>query len=252
MSAGRTRGPSGRIRPQEGADPNPGFDGPAREASTTIASPMDDLSHGQRAVARVLAGPAALLAGFFLLGPSGCGSGSEVSEQQAQPESKPESKSLAEGTSGRESESDPEPILGSETAARESEDEHAGQRESEGEHEGEHGSEGEHGEESGESGIRYGVAMTAQETRSGVRLELRFDAATETFTGTVINTAAEPVSQVRVEVHLSNGVELGPTPRISLAPGETSSVRLAAAGQRFETWTTHVEIGEGEHGERHR
>ena len=85
------------------------------------------------------------------------------------------------------------------------------------------------------------VAETAQEVRSGVRLELRFDAAAETFTGSVVNTAAEPVSGVRVEVHLSNGIELGPTPGISLVPGETSSVRLAAAGQRFETWTTHVE-----------
>ena len=134
----------------------------------------------------------------------------------------------------------------------ESRSEHEGDRGSRVEHEGEHGSESEHGEELGESGIRYGIAETAREARSGVRLELRFDGASETFTGTVVNTTAEPVSRVRVEVHLSNGVELGPTPRISLAPGETSSVQLAAAGQRFEAWTTHVEIGEGEHGERHR
>ena len=74
------------------------------------------------------------------------------------------------------------------------------------EHEGEHGSEGEHPGGVGEPGIRYRLAETAQETCSGVRLELRFDAAAETFTGTVVNTTAESVSRVRVEVHLSNGV----------------------------------------------
>ena len=63
------------------------------------------------------------------------------------------------------------------------------------------------------------------------------------------NTTAEPVAQVRVEVHLSNGIELGPTPRITLAPGETRAVNLDAGGQRFDTWEAHVEIGEGEHGQ---
>ena len=184
---------------------------------------------------------AAVLAALSLVSLSGCGSGAEVSEEHGDPESSAEHE--PEQLTSRESEPEPEP--GPESDEGEGHD-------SGDEHGGEHGSEGEHGEESGESGIRYGVAETAQETRSGVRLELRFDAATETFTGTVANTAAEPVSRVRVEVHLSNGVELGPTPRISLAPGETSSVQLAAAGQRFETWTTHVEMGEGEHGERHR
>ena len=182
-----------------------------------------------------------LLAGFVLLGLLGCGRGSEVSEERGG--SEPSAEHQTEQLTSRESEPEPEP--GPESDEGEGHD-------SGDEHGGEHGSEGEQGEESGESGIRYGVAETAQETRSGVCLELRFDAATETFTGTVVNTAAEPVSWVRVEVHLSNGVELGPTPRISLVSGETSSVRLAAAGQGFETWTTHVEIGEGEHGERHR
>ncbi len=115
--------------------------------------------------------------------------------------------------------------------AVESGDEHEGEHESEGEHRGEHGSERAHGEESGESGIQYGVTETAQEAGSGVRLELRFDAAAETFTGTVVNTTAEPISRVRVEVHLSNVVELGPTPRISLAPGK----RVGPAGSRRPT-----------------
>ena len=200
----------------------------ARRSGATITCLMRTGDSGWRV---------AVLAALSLVSLSGCGSGAEVSEEHGDPESSAEHE--AEQLTSRESEPEPAP--------RHESDEGEGHDSGD-----EHGSEGEHGEESGESGIRYGVAETAQETRSGVRLELRFDAATETFTGTVANTAAEPVSRVRVEVHLSNGVELGPTPRISLAPGETSSVQLAAAGERFETWTTHVEIGEGEHGERHR
>ena len=46
--------------------------------------------------------------------------------------------------------------------------------------------------------------------RAGARLVLRYDAATQTFVGTVENTTSVTLSQVRVEVHLSNGVELGP------------------------------------------
>ena len=211
---------------------------------------MNGHDHRWWAGARISLG--AVFAAVFLVCSSGCGSGPEVSEERVG--SEPSTEPQTEQVSSRESELEPEPgheseVAGEHESGREREGEHGSRAD---EHDGEHGSEGEHGEESGESGIRYGLAETAREARSGVRLELRFDAASETFTGTVVNTTAEPVSQVRVEVHLSNGVELGPTPRISLAPGETSSVRLEAEGQRFEAWTTHVEIGEGEHGERHR
>ena len=43
------------------------------------------------------------------------------------------------------------------------------------------------------------------------------DAAAETFRGEVVNTTSATVTQVRVEIHLSNGVELGPTPRVDQA-----------------------------------
>ena len=42
---------------------------------------------------------------------------------------------------------------------------------------------------------------------------------------------------------LSNGVELGPTPRVDLAPGETRPVELDARGQTFTHYSVHVEIG---------
>ena len=74
------------------------------------------------------------------------------------------------------------------------------------------------GGEAGESGTQYGLADTAEETRSGIDLVLRFDAAAETFTGAMTNTTTESVSLVRVEVHLSNGQELGPTPSVTLSP----------------------------------
>ena len=53
---------------------------------------------------------------------------------------------------------------------------------------------------------------------------------------------------MRVEVHLSNGVELGPTPRVNLAAGDTRAVHLSARSQSFSGFSVHVELGLGEHG----
>ena len=105
-----------------------------------------------------------------------------------------------------------------------------------------HGPEGQGGE-SGESGTRYAPSDTARETRSGVELVVDYDSAREVFTGTVRNTTSATVTQVRVEIHLSNGTELGPTPRMDLAAGETRSIELDARGQNFTWFTVHVEIG---------
>lgn len=68
------------------------------------------------------------------------------------------------------------------------------------------------------------------------------------FKGTVENTTDEILKQVRVEVHLSNGKELGPTPAADLAPGEKREVQLSATSTDFDGWTAHPEVGEGEHG----
>lgn len=181
--------------------------------------------------------------GAFLVGlawsvVAGCGAGSETAEEHGEVDAIAEGRS--ESISAPESESGQEPSTEPDRTER---------REHEGEHDSgeEHDSGGEHGEESGESGIRYGISETASEIRNGIELILRFDASAGGFVGTLTNTGGEPVSQVRVEVHLIEGPELGPTPRITLAPGETSPVRLEAGGRSFETWTAHVEIGEGEH-----
>ncbi|MYB53691.1 MAG: hypothetical protein F4X77_16060 [Acidobacteriia bacterium] len=86
------------------------------------------------------------------------------------------------------------------------------------------------------------------EVRSGIELVIRYDASRGVFAGTVRNTTNQTVGQVRVEVHLSNGIELGPTPNVELRAGESKSVELSAGSNTFTTFSVHVEIGSGEHG----
>ena len=84
--------------------------------------------------------------------------------------------------------------------------------------------------EEGESGTRYQISETAKEVRQGVELIIRFDDAKTAFVGTVKNTTSSDVEQVRVEVHLSNGTELGPTPRVELKAGETKGCSSGSQG----------------------
>ena len=117
-----------------------------------------------------------------------------------------------------------------------------------GEHQGGSGS-GEHnsGAQSGaggeESATQFTLTDTFDDVRAGARLILSYDAATNAFTGTVENTTAAPLKQVRVEVHLSNGTELGPTTPVDLAPGQVIPVNLPATSQPFATWGAHPEVG---------
>ena len=97
--------------------------------------------------------------------------------------------------------------------------------------------------EPGESGTRWNPDETATDTRSGVDLVLSYDASSRRFNGTVTNTTNATVTDVRVEIHLSNGTELGPTPRVNLAAKEKQSVTLDASGQNFNWYSVHVEIG---------
>ena len=106
-----------------------------------------------------------------------------------------------------------------------------------------HDEEGEQGEE---SATQYGRSDTYDHTRNGARLILTYDADTNAFVGTVENTTNDVLPRVRVEVHLSNGTELGPTTPTDLAPGETQDITLAATEESFETWNAHPEVGEEE------
>ena len=55
--------------------------------------------------------------------------------------------------------------------------------------------------------------------RGGARLILNYDSASNSFIGAVENTTNNVLSNVRIEVHISNGVELGPTTPVDMAPG---------------------------------
>ena len=105
-----------------------------------------------------------------------------------------------------------------------------------------------HSENGEESGAELALNETYDRGRNGARLILTYDAQDNSFKGTVENTTNETLKQVRVEVHLSNGKELGPTPAADLAPGEKRDVQLIATSTDFERWTAHPEVGEGEHG----
>lgn len=87
------------------------------------------------------------------------------------------------------------------------------------------------------------LARLDQRFANGARLVLQFNPNTQVFEGSVTNTTAGMLPQVRVEVHLDNGVELGPTKRIDVSPGETISVELGTFGNEFYAWVSHPEAG---------
>ena len=86
------------------------------------------------------------------------------------------------------------------------------------------------------------------EVRSGARLSLGYDAPSNSFKGTVENTTGDVLDRVRVELHLSNGTELGPTTPTNIAPGEMLAISLPATEESFDGWTAHVEVGGGAEG----
>jgi len=103
-------------------------------------------------------------------------------------------------------------------------------------------------EEGEESGILYTQDEELEEVRRGVKLHLTYDKSSSTFIGTMTNISEKPATRARVEVHLSNKVELGPTTPVDLAPGEQADVKLSAEGQSFTEWSAHAEVGSSEHG----
>ena len=100
-----------------------------------------------------------------------------------------------------------------------------------------------------ESGTQLALKETYDHVRNGARLILAYDSQSNSFIGTVENTTNKILKQVQVEVHLSNGVELGPTTPIDLNPGESIDVTLTATSDSFDRWTAHPEVGEGGGGE---
>ncbi len=157
-----------------------------------------------------------------------------------------------------------------ERAGGEAGGEHSGRGEGAGEHGGigegaegggEGGGEGSEGGREGaegsESGGEEGSAnmLAPDETfdmvRSGAHLILNYDAQANAFKGTVENTTNDVLTRVRIEVHLSNGTELGPTTPIDMSPGQAAVIELPSTQASFTGWVAHAEVGGGEAGGEH-
>ena len=116
--------------------------------------------------------------------------------------------------------------------------------------EGPDGPERSGGSEEG-SGAMLAPDETFDMTRAGARLIMNYDSASNAFVGTVENTTNNTLTNVRIEVHLSNGAELGPTTPVDMAPGEVMNINLPSTPESFTGWTPHAEIGSGEGGGEH-
>ena len=104
------------------------------------------------------------------------------------------------------------------------------------------------GGEEGSGANALALDATFDSVRAGARLILKYDAPSNSFKGTVENTTNGVLSRVRIEVHLSNGTELGPTTPTDMAPGEQIAITLPATPAAFTGWTAHAEVGAGGEG----
>ena len=140
-----------------------------------------------------------------------------------------------------------------ESGRSESGAEHGDNADSEG-HESSEGGAGRLAVVNEEGGQQLTLDQRYDQTRSGARLIMCYIPSRNAFFGTVENTTNQILCRVRVEVHLSDGsnaitAELGPTTPTNLAPGGQLRINLSAAGQTFDGWSPHVEVGSGEGGE---
>ena len=93
-------------------------------------------------------------------------------------------------------------------------------------------------------GVKIAHGESYDRDQDGIRLILTHDPKNNTFNGFVENTTNGTLKGVRVEVHLSNGVVLGPTPAVDLVPGERKDINISAKNYFFENWIAHLEIEE--------
>ncbi len=98
-------------------------------------------------------------------------------------------------------------------------------------------------------GISFGLNKRSDPVRhaqGGARMTLAYDLQNRSITGHVENTTNQTLKRVRVKARLSNGVKLGPTRAIDLAPGETQKIEFTEIEGDFTGWTAHVEVGGSE------
>ena len=120
------------------------------------------------------------------------------------------------------------------------------------------GSESHAGSESGSEGSDIAQQLAPDQSydqmHNGALLLLSYSPTHDAFYGTVENMTNQTLTQVRVEIHLTDQsgaiiAELGPTAPRDLPPGTLIFINLLAAGQTFTGWSPHAEVGSGEGGE---
>ena len=111
----------------------------------------------------------------------------------------------------------------------------------------------ENDQKSEESGDQIARGDEYYALRSGTRLKVKFDENSQSFIGTVENMTEETLPNVRVEIHLSNGMEIGPTTPVDLRAGRSNEFWLKVESGDFTHWSAHAEVGGeyAEHSENH-
>lgn len=100
------------------------------------------------------------------------------------------------------------------------------------------------GEEKGEeSGAELTLGKSYDRVQNGVRLLMSFDVRSNSFTGSLENTTENTIEKVRVKIHLSNDLDLGPTNPVDLKPGQKRFIQLMPPGKDFDGWTAGVQVG---------
>ncbi|PCE66578.1 hypothetical protein [Sediminicola luteus] len=119
--------------------------------------------------------------------------------------------------------------------------------------EGPEGMEGNGGEEGSETGVLWNIDQDADETLNGLRLQIRWDAASSSFTGTLTNTNTTTMPATRFEVHVfdanNKSTEYGPSPSVDMAPSTTRNISLQLpTNVQFVKYNMHPEFGSAGNG----
>ena len=80
--------------------------------------------------------------------------------------------------------------------------------------------------------------------RDGVDAVIEYHPEWNAFRGIVYNESDESLLNVRVKVRLSNGIELGPTEPVHLAPEQWESVSIETTDDAFDSWSARIEVGQ--------
>ena len=87
-----------------------------------------------------------------------------------------------------------------------------------------------------------GLLDTQGLSLAGAEGTVSYDFITHAFTGKVENTTTATLRRVRVQVHLSNGITLGPTTPVDLAAGQVVTVTVPASSHPFTHWSAYLEV----------